>query len=352
MINKLNQIYNMFSDNLSKELYRLRVNWLMTGDYKYIKQIVEYSHPEEPVWNGKEEKEFLNILPQNKKIIFYGAGSFAERLIPYLKTTSLKCEFCDTNKKLQETGFEGYNVISPQALIGMKENKAVIICTTKYIEEVKKYLLENGIKKEDIIDIRPYFKCGTGDEYFNENFLKYSEKEIFIDAGSFDLGTVIDFKKVCNTLTKAYAFEPDASNYKKCLHRLEEQKSELPQTKLYQYGTWSCTTELCFDSTSDGCSHIGEGKTIIKTAAIDDLVDKGDKITFIKMDVEGAELESLKGAKKIIQRDKPKLAICIYHKPEDVITLPLYIKQLVPEYKFYLRSYSNADNEMVLYAVL
>ena len=70
------------------------------------------------------------------------------------------------------------------------------------------------------------------------------------------------------------------------------------------------------------------------------------------MDVEGAELESLKGAKKIIQRDKPKLAICIYHKPEDVITLPRYIKQLVPEYKLYLRSYSNADNEMVLYAVL
>lgn len=70
------------------------------------------------------------------------------------------------------------------------------------------------------------------------------------------------------------------------------------------------------------------------------------------MDVEGAELESLKGAKKIIQRDKPKMAICIYHKPEDVITLPVYIKELVPEYKFYLRSYSNADNEMVLYAVI
>ena len=70
------------------------------------------------------------------------------------------------------------------------------------------------------------------------------------------------------------------------------------------------------------------------------------------MDVEGAELESLKGAKEVIKRDIPKLAICIYHKPEDVITLPLYIKELVPQYKFYLRSYSNADNEMVLYAVL
>ena len=91
---------------------------------------------------------------------------------------------------------------------------------------------------------------------------------------------------------------------------------------------------------------------MIRTAAIDDIVDKNDRVTFIKMDVEGAELESLKGARKLIKRDCPKLAVCIYHRPEDMITLPLYIKSLVPEYKLYLRSYSNSDNEMVLYAVL
>lgn len=51
-------------------------------------------------------------------------------------------------------------------------------------------------------------------------------------------------------------------------------------------------------------------------------------------------------------RDRPKLAVCIYHKPEDMITLPQYIRSLVPEYRSYVRSYSNADNEMVLYAVL
>ena len=54
----------------------------------------------------------------------------------------------------------------------------------------------------------------------------------------------------------------------------------------------------------------------------------------------------------MIKRDRPKLAVCIYHKPEDIITLPMYIKELVPEYRLYLRSYSNAVNEMVLYAVL
>lgn len=72
---------------------------------------------------------------------------------------------------------------------------------------------------------------------------------------------------------------------------------------------------------------------------------------FIKMDVEGAEIESLKGARQTILRDKPKLAICIYHKPQDLIELPRYIKTIVPEYKLYIRHHSNGPGENVLYAV-
>lgn len=70
------------------------------------------------------------------------------------------------------------------------------------------------------------------------------------------------------------------------------------------------------------------------------------------MDVEGAELESLKGASGTIQRYKPKLAICIYHKPEDMTEIPLYIKSLVPEYKLYVRHHSNSIAETVLYAII
>lgn len=351
LIQNIKNIYEMFEDNLSKELYLDRLNWLITGDFKYMEDIVKKSHPDFPVWNGKEEKEFINILPKNKRIIFYSAGSFSERLIPYLEAQSMHIEFCDSNSEKQKEGFHGYNVMSPEELINIKDEKSIVICTTKYAKEVEEYLLNNGILKDELIDIRPYFKCGTGDDYFYEDFLKYSEKEIFIDAGCYNLATTMDFKKVCNGLEKAYAFEPDASNYENCLKRIEKEKDNLPQVTMLPYGTWSSTTELHFNSSADGCSHIGEGESVIKTASIDEIVDKNDKITFIKMDVEGAELESLKGAKETIQRDKPKLAICIYHKPEDMVTLPLYIKQLVPEYKFYLRSYSNADNEMVLYAI-
>jgi FkbM family methyltransferase len=249
-------------------------------------------------------------------------------------------------------GYKGYRVISPEELYNDSDRKSIVICTTKYWNEVRNLLLSNGIMAEDIIDVRQYFCCGTGDEYFYEDFIKYADEEIFIDAGCYDLETSVDLSRICHGLKKIYAFEPDKDNFEKCMKKFEKEKENLPETVILPYGTWNCETELHFDATADGCSHICDGDTVIKTATIDDVVSKQDRVTFIKMDVEGAELESLQGAQEIIKRDKPKLAICIYHKPEDMLTLPLYIKSLVPEYRFYLRSYSNAENEMVLYAVL
>ena len=82
-----------------------------------------------------------------------------------------------------------------------------------------------------------------------------------------------------------------------------------------------------------------------------DASTNGKKISFIKMDVEGFELQALKGAKECIKRDHPRLAIALYHKEEDLIEIPQYIQTLSKEYKFYLRIYSNAYLEIVLYAV-
>ena len=69
------------------------------------------------------------------------------------------------------------------------------------------------------------------------------------------------------------------------------------------------------------------------------------------MDIEGAEYQAILGAKKIIDKYKPKLAICVYHKPEDIWELPWLIHKINQEYKFYLRHYSFGDVETVLYAL-
>ncbi len=73
--------------------------------------------------------------------------------------------------------------------------------------------------------------------------------------------------------------------------------------------------------------------------------------TFIKMDLEGSEMMALKGAEKIIKRNKPKLAICIYHSDQDMLEIIKYIHQLVPEYRLYIRHHSTSYIDTVLYAV-
>lgn len=69
------------------------------------------------------------------------------------------------------------------------------------------------------------------------------------------------------------------------------------------------------------------------------------------MDIEGAEINALKGAEKTIKGYKPKLAICVYHKKEDIWEIPKLILSYVPEYKLYLRHYSPFKDETVLYCV-
>lgn len=101
-------------------------------------------------------------------------------------------------------------------------------------------------------------------------------------------------------------------------------------------------------------SHIADddepADSFIEVAAVDDVLWDKD-VTFIKMDIEGAELEALKGAGLTIQRCKPKLAICVYHKPEDIWEIPNLILDYYPDYKLYLRHYSLHFGETVLYAV-
>ena len=69
------------------------------------------------------------------------------------------------------------------------------------------------------------------------------------------------------------------------------------------------------------------------------------------MDIEGSELAALEGAKKTIEKFNPVLAVCVYHKKEDLITLPQFIKNLNCNYNFYLRHHSHLDVELVLYAI-
>lgn len=88
----------------------------------------------------------------------------------------------------------------------------------------------------------------------------------------------------------------------------------------------------------------------MKLVKLDNFIDYHP--TLIKMDIEGAELDSLVGASEIIRKYKPKLAICIYHLPFDFYNIPHFLKSLVPEYKFKVRQHERGFCETVLYAYI
>lgn len=123
------------------------------------------------------------------------------------------------------------------------------------------------------------------------------------------------------------------------------------EVEIIKGGVWSFDGKLKFDSKGNASSFIcGEGNEIVKVRSIDSVLE-GEKATFVKMDVEGAELEALRGAENTIRKYKPKLAICIYHRKEDINTIPAIILKYNADYRLYIRHYSQWGSETVLYAI-
>ncbi len=176
------------------------------------------------------------------------------------------------------------------------------------------------------------------------------ENEIVVDAGSFDGQTESEIRKWGGEkIKKIYAFESDPENCKKCRAYFRENGLE-DIVQFVEKGTWDKQEAVWIKATgTSGSSVRGKGDVQAELTTIDSEVGS-DKVTFIKMDIEGAELNALKGAKQTIMKNKPRLAICIYHKQEDIYKIPEYLLSLVPEYRFWIRHYCSNQWETVLYA--
>ena len=105
-------------------------------------------------------------------------------------------------------------------------------------------------------------------------------------------------------------------------------------------------------SDSDKIAPGGLAIDSFSSTSLDDYVSsKLSRVDFIKMDIEGAEMDAIDGAAKIIQEFKPRLAISAYHKPEDLWEIPIKLKSLNPSYELYFGHHSPACFESVFYAV-
>lgn len=192
------------------------------------------------------------------------------------------------------------------------------------------------------------------DQYFVKDIIQIDENEVFVDCGAFIGDTIQAFtnrakREIANY--KIIAFEPDEKNYR-LLNKFFGTKGNVV---IIKKGLSDREGILLFDQKGAASSQlvVDEGKTIIKIPVINmDAVPECRNATWIKMDIEGAELNALRGAEEIIKRNHPKLTISIYHSDEDMIRIAEYIHELVPEYKLYIRQHTRHGPDTVLYAVI
>lgn len=192
------------------------------------------------------------------------------------------------------------------------------------------------------------------EHYFPQEIFALEEDEVFVDCGAFDGDSINAFTHALvrdgrNTAKKIYAFEPDAETFA----QLQKNMAGLPQCISFQAGVWNEETTLYFKASNSFSSSLSDtpADSKIDLMKIDDVLN-GGKASFIKMDIEGAELAALEGAQKTIQRWQPVLAISLYHKREDLVTIPQFIRHLQSDYALFLRCHHpRLAYEMVLYAV-
>jgi len=348
------------------------------------------------------QQEIKDLASQYEYVVFYGCGMILNSIIDtWNQYIGRKIDFCcDRDSEKWGKSFRGIKCISPQELTAIKDRCAVFVTIGKFraaydflqgigIASVNQIFKYDIVAAELLHKIQPaelaehlsqtcnvlsdaqsvkvfeaivnrIFDCKSGldvmadvcekNQYFPTDIIKLSDHESLVDGGAFDGDTIADFARRTHGLfDNIFAFEMDEINF----NALRENVRKMPEQdriKIFNLGIWDRECDITY-STESADSSIGEGAAHGHVVTLDDAL-KNEKVTFIKMDIEGAEPQALRGAQNIIRTQKPKLAICIYHDFKHLWEIPLYIKELVPEYKIYLRHHTDLAYETVCYAMV
>lgn len=206
------------------------------------------------------------------------------------------------------------------SLLADEQSRAVFLDTVRFkLSGKMKYLRASETEKDEIF-------C---------NILRPGTNEHFIDLGAYNGDTIRELLSYTGgQYGSITALEPDRRNFRKLSAYAEEQLTD--HVTLIQAGVWSEDTVLQFSDKAGRQSKVVR-KGVETTMRSVDSVLEGKGCTFLKMDVEGAEREALRGAAQTMKHYRPKLNIAAYHKSEDFFALALQIHELCPAYRLYLR---------------
>lgn len=196
----------------------------------------------------------------------------------------------------------------------------------------------------------PLADVSIGHQYFPRDLPAFMPRpdDVFIDCGAYTGDTLETVVKLTGGAgcRSYYAYEPDDPNAAALRGYVDA--SGVPNVHIIRRGLWSSQATMRFAGARDPRSTLSaEGDAEIEVDTIDRL---GVAASFIKFDIEGAEYEALKGAEETVRRHRPNLAVAVYHRPEDLWEVPLFLKALCPDYRLHLRLHSLFSEELILYA--
>ena len=193
------------------------------------------------------------------------------------------------------------------------------------------------------------------DKYYPKDIIHLSKGEVLAEMGSYDGAMLLNFLEHCPDYKAAYCFEPDRNNLK-VLNEVVEGVCQEGKINIIPKGAWDRKATLRF-SNSDGAtnlSHVVERAALdngcIEAVTIDDTIC--EPITYMTISINGSELRAVYGAKRQIEKNRPKISACVSYGGSALLDLWNYLRELVPGYRFYLRHHlEHSGVESFLYAV-
>jgi FkbM family methyltransferase len=195
------------------------------------------------------------------------------------------------------------------------------------------------------IDHMRSFKAIEDRQYFEDFLGLNTAGETFVDVGGFDGQTTLEFIKRCPKYKSIYFFEPEEKNIMLAKRRLQGNMN----ISYYKKGLSNIKKLLRFDASGSSSKISDSGDVTIEVDALDNIVK--ERVSFIKMDIEGAEYEAIEGCYETISKFKPKLAISAYHKADDLWKIPKQILNINSKYKLFLRHYTEGFAETVIFFI-
>lgn len=303
--------------------------------------------------NLDDEKNIFScdILKQDDIVII--ASFYCVDIMEQLKGIGVRNYIYYENLAIIMDGFATYY----QAFLGiheeLEENKA---------EYIKLYnALEDDLSKKIYTDILHYrisldtkytvdalkLSLRHGPQYFDKIIVEKADKNItFFDAGGFDGDSTLNFLTCIGDYQKVYFFEPD----KNIMERAKMRLANNEKIVFMQAGVGEKSDTAHYDAVGGGAGNISEdGAEMIQMVALDDYIV--DRHAYVKMDIEGYEMQALEGMKNAIMQYKPMLAVSVYHKCGDMHKLVNTILSWNPGYKVYMRHYSETYADTVCYFI-